>query len=256
MELVAHREPDAREGRGVPSRRRGSRPRLSRTRQAFSREIERGRPAITEDPSLLCRAEGIDAIIEVTGTVEFAAACCGRGHRPPQTRRPDERRARRHAGLRPQGTRRRIRCRHNERRWRSARCHHEPVSLRPGDRCPARPLRQHQGPPRSSSNPVHAGGIRSEMGSEPHHGHVVRRRDEDLLRASDRGERDGHAGGTQGDARPQRRTGDPDPGGRPSRTPSRSSSTVPGSSITSLVQSRAPACSCLARPTIPRSVTT
>ena len=37
------------------------------------REIERGKPAITEDPSLLCRAEGIDAIIEVTGTVEFAA---------------------------------------------------------------------------------------------------------------------------------------------------------------------------------------
>jgi predicted homoserine dehydrogenase-like protein len=37
------------------------------------REIDRGRPAITNDPLLLCRAEGIDAIIEVTGTVEFAA---------------------------------------------------------------------------------------------------------------------------------------------------------------------------------------
>jgi predicted homoserine dehydrogenase-like protein len=37
------------------------------------REIEHGRPAITEDPSMLCRTEGIDAIIEVTGTVEFAA---------------------------------------------------------------------------------------------------------------------------------------------------------------------------------------
>lgn len=36
--------------------------------------IRDGRPAITEDPMLLCRAEGIDAIIEVTGAVEFGAA--------------------------------------------------------------------------------------------------------------------------------------------------------------------------------------
>src|SRR5262249_50206485 len=35
--------------------------------------IARGLPAITEDCSLLARAEGVDAIIEVTGTVEFAA---------------------------------------------------------------------------------------------------------------------------------------------------------------------------------------
>jgi predicted homoserine dehydrogenase-like protein len=39
----------------------------------LQREIERGKPAITKDPSLLCRTEGIDAIIEVTGTVEYAA---------------------------------------------------------------------------------------------------------------------------------------------------------------------------------------
>jgi predicted homoserine dehydrogenase-like protein len=32
-----------------------------------------GKPAITEDPMLLCRAEGIDAVIEATGTVEFGA---------------------------------------------------------------------------------------------------------------------------------------------------------------------------------------
>ena len=37
------------------------------------RALARGNPVITEDPSVLCRAEGIDAIIEVTGTVEFAA---------------------------------------------------------------------------------------------------------------------------------------------------------------------------------------
>ncbi|MGH3030886.1 MAG: NAD(P)H-dependent oxidoreductase [Gaiellaceae bacterium] len=32
-----------------------------------------GRPVVTEDALLLCRAEGIDAVLEVTGTVEFAA---------------------------------------------------------------------------------------------------------------------------------------------------------------------------------------
>jgi predicted homoserine dehydrogenase-like protein len=32
-----------------------------------------GRPAVTEDAMLLCRAEGIEALIEVTGAVEFAA---------------------------------------------------------------------------------------------------------------------------------------------------------------------------------------
>ncbi len=35
--------------------------------------IARGRCAITENATLLCQAEGIDAIIEVTGTVEFSA---------------------------------------------------------------------------------------------------------------------------------------------------------------------------------------
>jgi len=35
--------------------------------------VERGMPAITEDCSLLTRAQSVDAIVEVTGTVEFAA---------------------------------------------------------------------------------------------------------------------------------------------------------------------------------------
>ncbi len=35
--------------------------------------VTRGQYAITEDALLLCRAEGIDAIVEVTGAVEFAA---------------------------------------------------------------------------------------------------------------------------------------------------------------------------------------
>lgn len=36
--------------------------------------IAKGRPAITEDATLLCRAEGIDVLIEATGHVEFGAA--------------------------------------------------------------------------------------------------------------------------------------------------------------------------------------
>ena len=35
--------------------------------------IDRGCHAITEDSMLLCQAEGIDAVVEVTGTVEFGA---------------------------------------------------------------------------------------------------------------------------------------------------------------------------------------
>ncbi|MHC2437156.1 NAD(P)H-dependent oxidoreductase [Bradyrhizobium sp. USDA 4451] len=35
--------------------------------------ITRGRRAITDDPMLLCNADGIDVILEVTGTIEFAA---------------------------------------------------------------------------------------------------------------------------------------------------------------------------------------
>ncbi|MEA3410771.1 MAG: Gfo/Idh/MocA family oxidoreductase [Pseudomonadota bacterium] len=35
--------------------------------------IRAGRPAITDDPMLLCEAEGIDAIVEATGEIEFGA---------------------------------------------------------------------------------------------------------------------------------------------------------------------------------------
>lgn len=35
--------------------------------------IARGQPAITEDPLLVCRAANVDAVIEVTGAVEFGA---------------------------------------------------------------------------------------------------------------------------------------------------------------------------------------
>lgn len=35
--------------------------------------ISKGKPAITDDPMLLCQAEGIEAIVEATGEVEFGA---------------------------------------------------------------------------------------------------------------------------------------------------------------------------------------
>lgn len=43
------------------------------TQQQLEAAISAGRPAITEDAVALARAEGLEAIIEVTGSVEFAA---------------------------------------------------------------------------------------------------------------------------------------------------------------------------------------
>lgn len=35
--------------------------------------IRKGRPAVTDDPTVVCRAGGLDAVLEVTGAVEFGA---------------------------------------------------------------------------------------------------------------------------------------------------------------------------------------
>lgn len=40
----------------------------------LDRLVSAGSCAVTEDPMLACRAEGIDAIVEVTGTIEYGAA--------------------------------------------------------------------------------------------------------------------------------------------------------------------------------------
>lgn len=40
----------------------------------LERHVAAGRPALAEDPSLICAAEGIDVVLEVTGAVEFGAA--------------------------------------------------------------------------------------------------------------------------------------------------------------------------------------
>ncbi|HMQ29543.1 MAG TPA: NAD(P)-dependent oxidoreductase [Chloroflexaceae bacterium] len=43
------------------------------SQSALEQAIAAGRPAITDDALLLCRAEGIDVIVEITGAVEFGA---------------------------------------------------------------------------------------------------------------------------------------------------------------------------------------
>jgi len=43
------------------------------SQQALGKTIKREHPAITDDPMLLCRAAEIDALLEVTGAVEFGA---------------------------------------------------------------------------------------------------------------------------------------------------------------------------------------
>ncbi len=43
------------------------------SKQLLQSSIEKGEYAVTDDPFLLCEADGIDAIIEVTGTVEYGA---------------------------------------------------------------------------------------------------------------------------------------------------------------------------------------
>jgi predicted homoserine dehydrogenase-like protein len=48
-------------------------PEVVKSAAAVEEALALGRPAVTEDPSLLCAARGIDAIIEVTGQVEYGA---------------------------------------------------------------------------------------------------------------------------------------------------------------------------------------
>jgi predicted homoserine dehydrogenase-like protein len=43
------------------------------SKQQLEQMIANGQPAITSDAKILCEAEGIDVIVEVTGTIEFAA---------------------------------------------------------------------------------------------------------------------------------------------------------------------------------------
>ena len=51
----------------------GPRPAHVADAQGLQRALERGVPAVTDDPFAICDAVGIDAVIEVTGTIDHAA---------------------------------------------------------------------------------------------------------------------------------------------------------------------------------------
>ena len=76
------------------------------SQKALENCIRTGRPAVTQDPMLLCDADGIDCLIDVTGAVEHGAQVTHAGHRLRQARGDDERRARRHGRPDPQAPRR------------------------------------------------------------------------------------------------------------------------------------------------------
>ncbi len=73
MEVVAianrtlERARDAFAGAGVEE------PSLVESPDQLERAIANGTPAVTDDPTVLCRAESIDVVVEATGSVEFAA---------------------------------------------------------------------------------------------------------------------------------------------------------------------------------------
>ena len=46
---------------------------MAATQAALDDAIRAGRPAVTDDPFLLCRSEQIDVLVDVTGSVEFGA---------------------------------------------------------------------------------------------------------------------------------------------------------------------------------------
>jgi len=51
----------------------GQEPEIVVSHRELEHAFDRHRPVVTEDPYLLCRADRIDAVIEVTGAVEFSA---------------------------------------------------------------------------------------------------------------------------------------------------------------------------------------
>lgn len=73
MELVAIASRTLKSARKAYSEAELNHPIEVNTQGALEDAIRTGKPAVTDNPKLLCHAEGIDALIEVTGTIEFAA---------------------------------------------------------------------------------------------------------------------------------------------------------------------------------------
>ncbi|HZB85863.1 MAG TPA: hypothetical protein VE289_04795 [Gaiellaceae bacterium] len=71
LSAIANRTPD----RAVEAYGKAGREdvRVVTSRTALEECVAAGRPAVTDDPALVCEAEGIEVIVEATGAVEFAA---------------------------------------------------------------------------------------------------------------------------------------------------------------------------------------
>lgn len=73
MELVAISNRRVDSARRAYAEARAPEPVMAASEAELQAAIARGLPVVTDDPSLLSRGEGIDAILEVTGSVEFGA---------------------------------------------------------------------------------------------------------------------------------------------------------------------------------------
>ena len=127
--------------------------------------IRAGRPVATEDAFLLCQAEQIDVLVDVTGSVEFGAQVVLEALQPRQARAPDERRARRDDRADPPGPRQPRRRHRVGRRRRRAGPADEPRALGAGTRAhPARD-RQRQGTPGPLPQPRDPAGASRRSGT-------------------------------------------------------------------------------------------
>ena len=73
IELVAIANRDVERAADAYLQAGASEPQRVASLEALESSLTDGRPTVTDDPILLCEAEGIDAIVEVTGAVEFSA---------------------------------------------------------------------------------------------------------------------------------------------------------------------------------------
>ena len=163
------------------------------TQKALENCISTDRPAVTEDPMLLCAADGIDCLIDATGAVEHGAevtmqAIAYGKHVVTMNAELD-------------GTIGPILKRHADKAGVILTgCDGDQPGVQmnlfrfvKSHRPDAAALRQHQGPPGPLPQSHHPGGLREALGPERPHGHLLRRRHQGLLRAGDRRQCHRHA---------------------------------------------------------------
>ena len=137
--------------------------------------IAAGQPAITDDALLLCRAEGIDAVLEVTGAVEFGAQVALEAIK--HGKHIIAMNAELDSALGPilNARAREAGVVLDQHRRRSAGRDHEFVPLRQRHWREARALRQHQGAARPLPQPDDARSLCQAVGPKASHGDFFRR---------------------------------------------------------------------------------